>query len=500
MKSLSLLLCVILFLSLFYGCSSSHDAYNFNQGGGGTETIGVEWKGAQKDAPTDPDTNCAYLSETNNVAYIWSGNNWDTLAVSGSSSPDGMDGLNKVSLRWQGMRSEAPADPEPHWAYYDRGLRGSFIWDSTTWSVLAKNTDIESAISWHGILESAPSNPEKNWGYYNVTTGKSYLYSDYEWNFLDKDELEDLEKGTPIHWLGSYAIHPSNAKLNYLYFNNADNNTYLLTNSGWQSFAPNSSATECAFLDNKRIQWLGASDTTPVNPPINAGYYDTPLKAGFLWDGTEWIVIYMDDSDGTYNWKGALETSPQNPESNWCYYDIIKRESYLFVDTKWTSLVKNVLVDFANGDPIRWIGNLGVAPASPQINGMYYNSVEDNIYIFDGMQWQLFTINGASSETQGLDGVYVRWKGSFSIAPANPIINDAYLETTTEASLLWNGDEWAILHMPDQESSVIWCGSFDTPPTGVPTNACYFNTIDKRSYIYDGVMWYRLTREDIITN
>lgn len=481
----------LLIVSLLCGCSTSHEANNLN-GGGGTETIGVEWKGSLATTPANPDTNCAYFHITENISYIWSGDNWDTLAVHATDSHIDMKDISLVSLRWTGVRSEAPASPKKHWAYYDRELNGSFIWSNGAWSILTKDAGDLHSFIWKGILATAPVDPKNNWLYYNTTDQMSFKYSGSEWELFEKNALDSIKNEFSVRWKGSLESAPNMPMVNWMYHNKNGNTTYIYTGYEWDIFALNSYETDCAFLDGKTIIWNGTSDGPPPYPQNDCVYFDTSSKTTYLWRDTTWVMLYIDNDDEYNRWKGALESAPSNPERNWCYYNTTTEMSYIYVGT-WIQFILKGVVAIEDGGPIVWVGDYAEELVNPQISWLYYNTAKENAYIYNGHQWCLFTLDGVSGELAGLRDLQVRWLGTLTVAPSNPQINDGFLETTTKGCFLWNGDEWAILHIPSQ-TNLTWLGSFKETPTEASVNDCYFNTTNKKSYMYDGVNWFVFTR------
>jgi len=117
-------------------------------------------------------------------------------------------GKNGVSIVWKGTHTTAPASPELNWAYYNSADGISYIYDGTTWQILAKDgtagadgtdgqngTDGQDGVSgvdgisviWKGTHTTAPASPELNWAYYNSADGVSYIYDGTAWQILAKD-------------------------------------------------------------------------------------------------------------------------------------------------------------------------------------------------------------------------------------------------------------------------------------------------------------------------
>lgn len=210
---------------------------------------GIVWKGTQTSHPASPQQNWAYYNSTDKKAYIWDGTAWQVIAESitgatgatgvtgatgatgntGATGPQGpagtpgipgTPGTNGIGILWKGTLVAAPANPELNWAYYNSVDGRSYIWNGSTWQILAENGLIGPqgpvgpqgpagpqgpvgpvgpvgpqgpagangiSIVWKGTLGAAPANPELNWAYYNSTDKKSYIWDGSSWQILAQD-------------------------------------------------------------------------------------------------------------------------------------------------------------------------------------------------------------------------------------------------------------------------------------------------------------------------
>ncbi|HZH86986.1 MAG TPA: tail fiber domain-containing protein [Brumimicrobium sp.] len=103
--------------------------------------------------------------------------------------------------------------------------------------------------------------------------------------------------------------------------------------------------------------------------------------------------------------------------------------------------------DGNDGISINWLGTYTTAPASPVLNDSYYNSTDGVSYIWNGTAWQIVAQDGTDgiAGTNGLpgaDGINMEWLGDFSNAPASPTLNQAYYNTTDGESYIWDGSAW----------------------------------------------------------
>ncbi|MDE5613258.1 MAG: hypothetical protein K2I74_01240 [Treponemataceae bacterium] len=56
---------------------------------------------------------------------------------------------NTINIVWRGSFSNAPLNPQNGWAYYDTTKKMSFVWDGTSWQVIAQDG---KSIIWKGEL------------------------------------------------------------------------------------------------------------------------------------------------------------------------------------------------------------------------------------------------------------------------------------------------------------------------------------------------------------
>lgn len=156
---------------------------------------GIIWKGVLSVAPESPEVNWAYYDTTNQTSYIWNGTNWDTLSVS-----LGGDTTVTVGITWLGTFDSAPLSPLIGYAYYNSTAGASYIYDGSVWQQISKDgldgtngtngistTVTGYLITWKGSYSSAPSNPKAGWAYYNTSAKKSYIYDGTSWQIMAQD-------------------------------------------------------------------------------------------------------------------------------------------------------------------------------------------------------------------------------------------------------------------------------------------------------------------------
>lgn len=153
---------------------------------------GIIWKGVLSVAPESPEVNWAYYDTTNQTSYIWNGTNWDTMSVS-----LGGDTTVTVGITWLGTFDSAPLSPLIGYAYYNSTAGASYIYDGSVWQQISKDgvnctngtstTVTGYLITWKGSYSSAPTNPKAGWAYYNTSAKKSYIYDGTSWQIMAQD-------------------------------------------------------------------------------------------------------------------------------------------------------------------------------------------------------------------------------------------------------------------------------------------------------------------------
>lgn len=155
---------------------------------------GVIWKGVLSAAPADPQINWAYYNTTTSKSYIWDGNSWQIMAESGNTNIT-------VPISWKGSLTSAPFNPQIGWMYYNSVLGKSYIWDGTSWNIVAQDgldgvSPEGFLIAWKGALASAPSSPQKGWAYYNTSEKRSYIWDGSTWQILAQDGVDGSGSGS----------------------------------------------------------------------------------------------------------------------------------------------------------------------------------------------------------------------------------------------------------------------------------------------------------------
>ena len=209
--------------------------------------MSIVWRGTYPSHPADPQLNWAYYNSTDRASYIYDGTSWHVLTRDGI---DGSDGQQGTSISWQGTYPSHPADPQLNWAYYNSADRVSYIYDGTSWQVMAQDgtdgvdgTDGEPGASgtdgvsivWQGTYTSHPTDPQVNWAYHNSVDGISYIYDGSTWSLLCRDgqtptigaDIRVLFSGTEVSNGESFSV-PYKIPA----FNSSTEITFVIENAG----------------------------------------------------------------------------------------------------------------------------------------------------------------------------------------------------------------------------------------------------------------------------
>ena len=246
--------------------------------------------------------------------------------------------------------------------------------------------------------------------------------------------------------------------------------------------------------------WKGTFAIAPSNPEVGWAYYNNDIKKSFIYDGFSWQIMTQDGEngkDGTgITWKGELAIVPSNPQMNWAYYNTIDGNSYIYNGISWDYLAKSG----KNGTSsmLLWLGSHDSAPENPSDGWAYYNNNDRISYIYSNETWQILSKDG----TNGSDGNSIVWQGVFSEAPESPEINWAYFNSSEQISYIWNGTSWDTLAVSSGTDTTVtigitWLGTFDTAPSNPLIGYAYYNSTIGASYIYDGTVWQQISKDGV---
>ncbi|MGE0078287.1 MAG: fibrobacter succinogenes major paralogous domain-containing protein [Bacteroidales bacterium] len=200
------------------------------------------------------------------------------------------------------------------------------------------------------------------------------------------------------------------------------------------------------------------------------------------------LVTFVIGSEGADNIIGVFNDVPWKSGSVYLSVDLQLSGASSFTSFERQKLQAVPYALFAaNVLNIEWQGSLAIAPASPEKNFAYYNTVDKKSYIYDGDSWEVLAQDGTIGEA----GTSVNWVGTLDVAPT-PTLNMAYYNSVDKVAYIWDGDSWETLAKDGATGndgiSINWVGSLNTAPEPA-LNKGYYNTVDKKSYIYDGDSW-----------
>ncbi len=375
--------------------------------------------------------------------------------------------------------------------------------------IVACNSEPEKIdkITWIGDFADAPINPAKYDCYYNTIDGCSYIYDGTSWTLLAKqgssgekgDKGDSGFDGQSIEWKGSYVTAPKTPANLWAYYNTSDGCSYIYQNGNWTLLAGRGAS----------ITWLGSFVTAPSSSILYAAYYNTTDGCSYIYDGTKWTLLAQKGNKGDTGeqgiqglqgtsivWKGSQRNAPINAEELWAYYNTQTGSSYIFSNGTWKLLA-------GRGASISWLGSLSKAPEDPVLYEAYYNTIDGCSYIYDGTKWSLLAQKGSKGDTgeqgeqgiqgvQGLQGASIVWKGSLTEYPETPENLWAFFNLSDGCSYIYQDGTWSLIAVSG--AIINWLGSFAEAPTDVYFYDAYFNITDGCTYIYDGDEWILIAR------
>ncbi len=143
--------------------SVPYSLFSANGGTPGADGISINWRGSSSTAPSTPSLNDAYYNTLAKKSYVYDKNNtWQILAQDGTNGTNGTNGLNGISIIWKGTLATAPASPATNWAYYNSTDKKAYVYDGSTWQILAQDgmpiSGTNSQTLYHNGTAWTPSN------------------------------------------------------------------------------------------------------------------------------------------------------------------------------------------------------------------------------------------------------------------------------------------------------------------------------------------------------
>jgi hypothetical protein len=306
--------------------------YAETAGNAGSTGEAITWLGTLSSDPTNPNLNDAYYNSVDGISYIWNGNSWNIMAQDGQNGqngqdgqdgaqgPQGIPGVNGISINWLGTLTSNPSSPNLNDAYYNSVDRVSYIWNGSSWNIIARDGQngsggSGSSIVWLGTLTNFPPNPNTNDAFYHSTNGISYIYDGSIWNILAQDGAtgsqgpQGLQGNVgPAGANGVGIVSTINNGNGTYTFNYSDGSSFTTSNltgpqgpqgiQGIQGVQGIPGTTGPAGANGISITWLGTFASAPGSPSLNQAYYNSTDGRSYIWNGSAWNIMAQDGAAG----------------------------------------------------------------------------------------------------------------------------------------------------------------------------------------------------------
>ncbi len=353
------------------------------------------WAGQLAEAPASPTKGTAYYNTTNGKTYIWDGESWQSIAA------DRVETVTINEISWQGHSTAAPSPAQKGYAYFNPSDGKSYLYDGTTWNIIAASTSTTTntpvaTVIWKANT-TAPASPQVGWAYFNTADQKSYIWDGSTWNLI-ATSTTTTTPSTPVATViwKTNTTAPASPQVGWAYFNTADQKSYIYDGSAWNLIAT-STTTEVPVSD---ILWQGSGASNPASPQKGWAYYNTGSGTSFLYDGATWQTIAVDRTVNVpvtdITWKGSSVGAPTGtPAEGWAYYDTGDGKSYIYVDgTGWIMIAQAQTV---LSNDVKWKGSFATAPSNPLVGDIYYNSTDNQTCLYTGSAWEAIAQDAGSS-------------------------------------------------------------------------------------------------------
>ena len=237
----------------------------------------------------------------------------------GAPGKDGVDGKDGISIEWKGSLSEAPANPQKNWAYYNTVSKASYIFNGEAWyqmsidGVDGENGKNGISIVWKGELSTPPASPQENWVYKDTDDGKVYIYNGSGWELMVADGSDGID-GTP----GTPGRDGKNGLSVFITYNDSatgpEKPTGDGTLGGWHT-----DATSAAIWISQKVAATATSGDwgEPIKIKGDKGDRGETGKTGATGNGIAGVDVEyrLSDSDteltGDYEWQTSIDTIPE---------------------------------------------------------------------------------------------------------------------------------------------------------------------------------------------
>lgn len=232
---------------------------------------------------------------------------------------DGVDGKDGISIEWKGSLSEAPANPQKNWAYYNTVSKASYIFNGEAWyqmsidGVDGENGKNGISIVWKGELSTPPASPQENWVYKDTDDGKVYIYNGSGWELMVADGSDGID-GAP----GTPGRDGENGLSVFITYNDSatgpEKPTGDGTLGGWHT-----DATSAAIWISQKVAATATSGDwgEPIKIKGDKGDRGETGKTGATGNGIAGVDVEyrLSDSDteltGDYEWQTSIDTIPE---------------------------------------------------------------------------------------------------------------------------------------------------------------------------------------------
>jgi hypothetical protein len=231
----------------------------------------IEWQGSLTSAPSSPNVNWAYYNTTDGVSYIWDGDSWEILSQDGMDGPVGTDGLDGVSIVWQGSLLSAPASPLLNWGYYNIMDGISYIWDGDSWEILAQDGN-SSKVNWFEENVITPFTPLAGSGV--VFDSKMWIISGIIGDYAYTESVWYSTDGT--NWIESTSTPGFSGRAGHVCLNYNGKMWVIAGASG--------------IIDFKNDVWSSDDGITWNEETAAANFSARHKLAGVVYDNKMWII------------------------------------------------------------------------------------------------------------------------------------------------------------------------------------------------------------------
>lgn len=245
--------------------------------------------------------------------------------VAGKDGTPGRDGKDGISIEWKGSLSEAPANPQKNWAYYNTVSKASYIFNGEAWYQMSidgvdgvagkdgENGKNGISIVWKGELSTPPASPQENWVYKDTDDGKVYIYNGSGWELMVADGSDGID-GTP----GTPGRDGKNGLSVFITYNDSatgpEKPTGDGTLGGWHT-----DATSAAIWISQKVAATATSGDwgEPIKIKGDKGDRGEIGKTGATGNGIAGVDVEyrLSDSDteltGDYEWQTSIDTIPE---------------------------------------------------------------------------------------------------------------------------------------------------------------------------------------------